>query len=135
VKLYRLKMIEQTPVSLFITKGWVELADAGHVDPNSILVGGSYPAVYAEERGKIIGAITYFGSEGDLSLNINMGYVLPKYRRRGVYTRMFEEIKTIGRERGFKWISTHTSPKNTAIVATNEKLGRRVIAWQWRIDL
>jgi len=54
-------------------------------------------------------------------------WVNPKYRRRGLATRLKQQLELAARERGIKLIYTHTAAKNQHVINLNQKLGYREI--------
>ncbi len=81
-------------------------------------------AICAVLDGEIIGFIAYRLEDGDGALSLMCGYVVPMYRRGGVYTKLWSKLVEIAKESKCAriWGSTHVD--NKPMREFYKKLGR-----------
>lgn len=135
MKVHYVKRVEGCEVVIFLHRGWVDLASKGLTDQRSVLISGDMQCVYAKERGRVVGAITFWKTDSDGAMNINLGYVDPRHRRKGIYRELWGELVKKSQEQGCRWISSMSSPHNKDIAAFNKSAGRYAYAIQYRYDI
>lgn len=118
--------INGTPLVSLVVAGWHELFEAGFAAPD---VGISYDhkAYYAEMAGsgEIAGILVYNDEEWRKAFFVTLGYVLPKYRRAGVYRKLWEALVAGATEKGRLRILGATHVNNETMRAVHESLGRK----------
>lgn len=81
-------------------------------------------AICARADGMLIGFISYRYEKGEGTLNLMCGWVEPKLRREGIYTKLWNKLVEIARKEGAAriWGSTHVN--NQPMREFYKKLGR-----------
>jgi predicted GNAT family acetyltransferase len=116
--------IDGTKVLPFIIDAYVSLRKSGHIDPLSCPVTGREEAFYIEIRGKVVATLSF--ARDDDSFVVNMGFVLPPYRKQGMYRELWERLVVEARKRKLKAIVGYHAPGNMDILEFNKHLGRKV---------
>lgn len=117
--------IDGTNITPFLLEAYMALRKSGHVDPLACPFSGREEAFYICNRRKNIVAVLSFARSDD-SFIVNMGFVLPAYRKRGYYRLLWERLVEEARKRKLKAIAGYHYPGNTDILEFNKKLGRTV---------
>ncbi len=93
----------------------------------------SSEAIYAEtaEDG-IVGVICFTIQTWRGELWIEMGYVDPRFRGCGVYTKMYKTLEREAVKRNLRSIAGGVDPGNTAIIKAAERQGRKLEALTYR---
>lgn len=114
----------RTPALKLAVEGWNALLQAGLVEEVA-LIGWDNKAFVAFIGKDPIGVLTY-SSQADYAkqYHVNIGYVLPAHRRKGVYAKMWEALVKKAREAGIKNIESATAMENKAMRAQAKKMGR-----------
>lgn len=129
-----LPKINRTPAMKLLAKGWHELLEHGFTD-SIVMLGWDDQGIMATLDGTPIGVIAFSESTGDDTLWIKIGYVVPTYRRCGVYRQMWDALVKLARERKLKEIQGATDPRNERMIRVNERLGRSVRALFYKYEL
>lgn len=122
MKIKYVKQIEGSPVVQFVAQAWCALMDQKQWDNNSVLVSGELSCVYATINRKIVGCLTWHMADEALA-SVNLAFVDPKYRGKGVYSALHAEFVTRAKADGAKRIVNICYPSNTGIQETCKKLG------------
>lgn len=115
------KQIEGSPVVQFVARAWCALMKAGQWDANSVLVSPELQCVFAVDARRIVGCLTFHVDEGQAVVNI--AYVVPEYRGRGVYNQMHAKFVEAAKADGAKDALNICYPDNVGIKEACKKLG------------
>ena len=89
-----------------------------------------------EGTGEPIGVMLFQRSDyADTTLQISLGYVLPAFRRCGVYRRLFNELVGIAKELNARTIRGDTLMTNETAIAAFKRLGRKPAAMSFLYDV
>lgn len=110
-------------VTLLATLGWVENVEHG-LSSGELNSHYSYKAFVAYVDGAPVGVVTWEKLGSSNRLWINQSYVKPEFRRRGVYTKMWEYVVEKAKELKVFEIASGTHPNNAEMRAVAKKLGR-----------
>ena len=116
--------IDGTKVLPFILEAYLALRKTGHIDALACPVTGREEAFYIETRGRVVAVLSF--ARDDDSFVVNMGFVLPRYRKQGLYRRLWTRLVEEAKKRKLKAIVGYHAPGNTDILEFNKKLGRTV---------
>jgi GNAT superfamily N-acetyltransferase len=122
--------ISRTPAAVLATRGWLEDVERG-LGEDTINVAwdqqafvGFAGAAGGGER-TAVGVITWAHIEWRRELFVHQSYVLPPWRRRGIYTALWGTVVEKARELKVAKICSITHVDNTAMRAAAQVLGRR----------
>jgi GNAT superfamily N-acetyltransferase len=118
--------IQGTPVLPFIIDAYTALRRAGNIEPNDAPASGDEEAFYVTSRGKVIAVLSFFESVPDVAFTINMGFVAPAHRRKGLYALLWARLVAEATERHLERIIGYHKPTNGAILGFNERAGRKI---------
>ncbi len=131
-----LEQLSGSDAFLFIAKGWIEMVEAGHTDGSSPSWSWDNQVVVARAPGGgIVGAIAWSYVKWSRQVFIHSGYVLPEFRRQGVYASLYANLKWKAKDLGALTIEGGVSPKNPAIIAAAVKQGRKPVAISYQEKL
>ena len=117
--------IDGTKVLPFIIDAYVALRKSGNIDAFDCPVSGKEESFYIENRRKRVVAVLSFFKEG-ADFVINMGFVDPAYRNRGMYRVLWNRLVEEGRSRNLDSILGYHKPGNDEILGVNKHFGRGV---------
>jgi GNAT superfamily N-acetyltransferase len=127
------KQIEGSPVVLFVARAWCALMKEGQWDSNSVLVSPELQCVFALDGRRIVGCLTFHVDEGDATINI--AYVVPSYRGRGVYRLLHDEFIVQAKAQEAKTVLNICYPSNAGIQETCKKLGYVPYVVHWKLKI
>lgn len=133
--IHYVRKVEGSPVVGFLAQAWNDLLKKKQWDNRSLLLTGDLQCVYATERNKIVGAITFFVDEDERCATVNLAYVLPRHRRKGILSHLWSEMGQIVIKQKAMWISNVCFPDNAGIAAFCKSVGGYCYTHQYRIDL
>src|SRR6266702_4781962 len=113
--------IEGSPVVQYVANAWCQLMKEGHWDRTSVLISGGLSCVYAVENKKVVGCLTWHGD--DSNWTINLGYISPEYRRKGLYSKLHAALLEKARAAHVPQITSIVKPTNEPIRASKTKEG------------
>jgi GNAT superfamily N-acetyltransferase len=116
--------IDGTKALPFIIDAYTSLRKSGHIDELSCPVTGREEAFYLCNRGKVVAVLSFY--RDDDSFVVNMGFVLPRYRKQGLYRMLWERLVAEARKRKLRCILGYHAPENSDILGFNNSLGRKV---------
>lgn len=125
--------IENTPAIVIALRGQAECAAAGGAQEVGLHY--SFNAITASVDGEVRGVIVWQPQKEQHRIWLNLGYVYPDYRGRGIYTVLWRALVEKARELGVSYIDSGTSPLNTNMLKIAEHQGRREHAILLRYDL
>jgi GNAT superfamily N-acetyltransferase len=125
--------IEGSPVVQYVGNAWCQLMQAGLWDRTSVLISGGLSCVYATENKKIVGCLTWHGDSENWT--INLGYVSPEYRRKGVYTKLHDDLIVRAKAAGVKQVTSIVKPGNAPIIDSKDKAGYTLHSLYYILDL
>lgn len=108
----------------FIVHAWNYLIEH-ELTENGIMIDYDHGAIYATIDDKVVGVISYRHYEWCDMLHIFIGYVLPEYRRSGIYRQLFEKLKEVAKDKKCITIEGGTKPTNDTMLKVMESLDRR----------
>jgi GNAT superfamily N-acetyltransferase len=127
IEFQEFERINNTPAIALIARAWSELLEAGLAAPE--LVGHwQQKAIVGNFDGEAIALITWEPVEYKNCIWLQMGYVDPSYRRRGIYVQMWERLVAKARELKIPQIESGIHVRNEAALALSDSLGRERIA-------
>lgn len=115
-----------TPALPLAVYGWAEMLENGLALPE-VLINWENHAIVSLMEDKPVGVIVWTKAEWKSEAYINLGYVLPAYRRRGVYASLFGALIERARDLKLNHIRGGTKISNHAMRAVAEKQGRREV--------
>jgi hypothetical protein len=108
--------LNRTPALSLAVRGWMALIESGHC-PNIIQIFADQNALLASIAEKPVGVLTYRHDRVLKELLIGIGYVLPEYRRRGVYHLLWDALVAKAQEFGIPQIVSTTFVGNDGLRA------------------
>ena len=117
--------INGTPLVPVAIEAWRELLVSGWA-ADEVLLNWDLKAFYAEQAGslRITGILLYEDLEWKNALHISLGYVIPNYRRAGIYRQLWNALVEKAREKGRGRILGTSHVRNETMRAVHEALGR-----------
>lgn len=112
------------PALPLIAAAWMELLDKGFVC-GSIPVGWDHSALWLEDNGKPVAILTWNFQDWNRDFWINLAYVLPEYRRQGLYGQLHMEAKRLAAEKKASSISSGIGITNEPMRVAAEAMGRK----------
>jgi GNAT superfamily N-acetyltransferase len=113
-----------SPALPLLVEGWSELFRNGHASPD-VAIAWDHSVLWIEDGGVPVAAMSYHYTDWNRQFWINLGYVKPSHRRRGLYRKLYEEAHRIAVEKKAHHISGGTNWNNHIMRATAEDLGRK----------
>ncbi|MGJ5163200.1 GNAT family N-acetyltransferase [Bradyrhizobium sp. HKCCYLR1051] len=125
--------LDNTPAVRLALRGHWETAEAQGVDEVGLHY--SYNAILASVDAEPVGVIVWEDQPKQGRIWLQLGYVVPEWRGRGVYSRLWIELTQKARElkRASIWSATGTG--NARMRAVAKAQGRREIAVSLRWDV
>jgi GNAT superfamily N-acetyltransferase len=125
IAIEHVKRINATKAVPFLVHAWNELLKAGFCD-DMVLVSWDHEAVLAlNARKDVIAAMSFSHIDWRAEICINIGFVMPAYRRRRVYRRLFARVVDIARERGVTNITGGRHVLNSRKARVDKSMGRK----------
>jgi len=115
--------LNRTPALPLAVRGWMALIQDGHCN-NLVLISADQNAVVAFVGGEPAGVMTYRHDLVMKEFSVGLGYVLPAYRRLGLYGRLWDALVARAQAVGVPRISSHTFLGNAAMRAVARRQGR-----------
>lgn len=134
MKTFHVATVDGSRVVPFLAKAWTALMDDGQWSKTEVLVSGDLQCVYAVDGRDIVGCLSYHIDEG-VGAVINIAYVLPDYRGRGVYRLLHRAFARKAKAEGATCAINICYPTNTSIQAACKKLGYGLYTQEWRMKL
>lgn len=129
-QLYELRKVDKicgTPAIAILAEAWGAILRAGH-GSKSIPVNWDQSAVFFEYEGRPVAVISYSYTEWNSQVWINLGYVKPKHRSRGLYTALYHEVRKIAISKGARTLASGIDCKNKAMISAAESVGRKPLS-------
>ncbi len=119
-----------------LAEGWNELVQSDWtregVSQSPVLA--SDEVIYAiSAEGDIVGAMAFMAQ--DDAIKVNLSYVEPSCRRKGIYTMMFNELLKLAKERGVIHLTSEVSAENKVMQAVLRHTGRAAVAIVFEMTL
>lgn len=124
-----------TPFHGFAIQVHAALLDAGLCDPRDSLIWHTDGAVVSRVGEQLVGAITYHYYEESKSLWATAAYVLPDWRRRGIFGLMFEELVKVAERRGAGRIEAGSLVSNAIFNKVAVASGMAVVGYTYSMDV
>ena len=128
LKILRVPQLGGTPFAGFAVEVNAALLEEGFADFSVSMVGWDTCAVVAlsGREQTPTGIITYADSKWHGCFDIGMGYVLPDWRRRGIYRQMWDELVLTAQEQKVSRIYGAIMVNNAPMLKVAVALGRRI---------
>lgn len=129
--------ISGTEAIPLIAEGWAEIEREGFGD-RSLCFDWNAHAFYAVVDGQVVGVLVWKTTEYPRNqLWVSLGYVLPAFRKQGIYTRLWESLVCEAKSRGIRSISSATSVNNAVLQKVAAKQGRKAtfITYEYEVEL
>lgn len=125
-----------TPHAGFAVRSHAALIEEGLSDPCEVMVHPDHSAVVARlATGETIGILTFSKNDASNTLFAWVTFVVPDFRRRGVYRLMHEELVRAAERRGCVGIEAVSVVGNAGFNRAAVSGGMRVVAQVYRQDL
>lgn len=118
------KQLSGNEAMAFAIHANAELIRTGMADGYVCIVNWDDYAIVAKHDNKVIGIITYSIQNWTNSYFVRIGYVIPKYRNKGIYKRLWGRLVEEAHSNSIKCIYGITKVENTALREVAKKLGR-----------
>lgn len=120
----------------FAVRAHASMIEEGQSDSRDVMVVAQQSAIIARiASGETIGILTFLPSEASNTIFLYLAYVVPDYRRRGVFRLMHDELVKAAERRGVAAIESVSMISNTVYRAAVVSAGSRVVAQVHRMDL
>lgn len=127
--------IEGSPVVRFVATAWCALMKEGQWDSNSVLVSPDLQCVFVLDARRIVGCLTFHIEDEGEEAVINIAYVVPSYRGKGVYRMLHTEFVSQAKQQGAKTVLNICYPSNDGIQMTCKKLGYVPYVVHWKLKI
>ena len=119
-----------TPALPLAVEAWDELIQKGLVANYVQPIAWDSQAVvsYLDDADVPVGLITYAHQKCNKLFVITLGYVMPVWRRRGVYTELWERLVVEAQDAGVQVISSSIHVDNMPVRELSKKLGRAEVS-------
>lgn len=114
--------LSRSPAALLATKGWVENVESG-TGEDTVNVSWDHQALVAFADSVAVGVITWASIEWRREVFVHQAYVLPPWRRRGVYTQLWHALVAKAVELKVPKISLMTHVDNKVMLKVCAKIG------------
>jgi GNAT superfamily N-acetyltransferase len=122
-----------TPYAGFAIRAHAALIEEGLSSPDEALVANHHSAVVARlATGEAVGVVTFSAIETNNTIFAWLAFVVPDFRRRGVYRLMHEELVKAAERLGAVGIEAISVAGNVAFNRTATSSGMRVVAQVYR---
>lgn len=81
--------------------------------------------IVAKYNNEIVGAIVYVEIKWQKLINVTYGFVYNRFRKKGIYRKMWNELVGIAEKNNFNYIIGATGIKNEIMRTVMEKLNRK----------
>lgn len=125
IAIEHVKGINRRGLMTVIAEGWNEILQAGNGE-DAVCPNWDQEAIVAKVDGDVAGVLTFVEFEAYRHIWIYLSYVRPRYRRQGLFRKMFDRLTEIAREREVPEIQSGVSARNTTMQKVNARLGRKV---------
>jgi RimJ/RimL family protein N-acetyltransferase len=138
MKTHYVPAINGSRVVPFVAEAWLSLMAEGLWSRREVLISGELECVFAdipkrEGPRKIVGCLTYHIDDGRAIVNI--AYVSPEHRGKGVYNRLHEAFKIKARQSEASVAINICHANNEPIKAACQRLGYSLHTQEWRLRL
>lgn len=125
-----------TPYAGFAVRAHAALIEEGLSEPHEVMVYNDQSAIVARlATGEPIGIVTFTKVDATNSFFIRIGFVVPDFRRRGVFRLMQDELFITAERRGVTRIEFASMIGNTVMNRVATSVGYHVRAQVYRMDL
>ena len=123
LKIKRHSIISQTPAVAFAMRAYADLMDRGHTEnyPN---LNWNDSAITAWLEEGIVGVIVWTKVDFSKTIQLKLGYIHPAFRKRGIYSKLWDELVKIATNESVWAIEGGTHPDNADMRAIAKKQGR-----------
>ena len=124
VRIKHYKNLARTPALPLVVVGWSELIKNNHV-LNAVLVFWDDEALVAFCKNRPVGVLTYIFIEHLKCFDIRIGYVVPEFRRQGIYEQLWQALVKRAQDQNVLAIESSTAMENKVMRDFAKKMGRR----------
>ena len=123
-----LQQISGSPYHFKALEAFVETVLAGNGDGSAVIFNwDDKVSVILSRSGELQGLIVWRHLKWLQQVWICQGWVEPKYRRRGLYTKLYRAVKAEAKKLGARTIAGGVKPANVAMIAAAKRQGRKVV--------
>lgn len=126
--------LDGSPYVRFVTKCWLALVKEGFWSSTEFLIDGYLKVIVALDGRKLVGCLTWH-EDVTAAATINLAYVVPSHRRKGIYREMQEELIRLSKQKGLKKIISITKPTNIAVRSAKEAAGFKLTSVQYELEI
>lgn len=119
------------PVLRLLAMGWVSMLDSGIAPNLGLPFAWDQSVSWIESGGAVVSVIVWVHQEWDGSAWIRFGYTAPTERRKGLYSRLYADVRTREAALGTRAIHGATHVTNKKMQAVAAKQGRAAYAIQF----
>jgi GNAT superfamily N-acetyltransferase len=127
IEIVHYKKTNGSPAIPILVKAWAELLEKGFIS-SSVPVGAEHEVFAAKADGTIVGVITFYKAEWHNCMWLQLGYVLPEYRNRGIYRKLWNHLVEHSKTQGVATIDGGVDINNTEMLKVAERLGRKAVS-------
>lgn len=113
---------------MYALKAFVELFESGDTDGLTSPPNWDDNAIAAFIDNSCIGILTWTKSEWAKAINVRLGHINQKFRRKGIYQKLWKELLIIAREEKVNTIIGATGIKNMPMQAVMKSQKRKETA-------
>lgn len=117
--------LASSPCMAAVSEAWVELMRAGFVGPHHTPFWGGWPICWNAVGGRVRGFIHYSSDDHAPEAFIRLGWVAPEFRRQGLYSLMYKDLRAFLKRKGFQCLQGSVYTENHRMQALARKLGRQ----------
>jgi GNAT superfamily N-acetyltransferase len=119
----------------FAIRAHAATIEEGLVEGDEVLIYGDMPAIVARLSDETIGIVAFDEAKARGLLFVYLAFVVPDFRRRGVFRLMHDELVKSAERRGCARIESASSLGNVAYNRAAVALGHRVVSQAYRLDV
>jgi len=123
IKVEHFKRVNGSPASAFVVRGYSKIVD-NLPDISQVALDGKNEVIYARHGDDYIGFISFVEYEDYIW--VCASYVDSKFRKQGIYSKMYKKLRTMAKKRGYRSIESGIAPKNKAMLKAAKSAGREI---------
>lgn len=129
------KSLDRSGAIPFVVEGYSQLLKAKLAPSDQLPLHGSYRTLVARSGGEIVGAMCFYVYMENTALWLVFGYVAPKARRHGIYTRLWNKLIAIAKKEKMLTVNGSTCWTNKPLQQFAARVGRvpTSITYEYRI--
>lgn len=120
----RVKQLGGTPHLGFALRAYAACIEEGVVSARELPFGWDARGLVAYVRDEPAGVLVYGTAPWSQTYHVIFGFVLPDFRRRGIYRALFDELTCVAMDEGVAAITGTVAVGNKGMQAVMTRLGR-----------